>query len=51
MLEGWQNLALNEARILKMRYPDDKPESEKTYSSRVKVGKSKYQRTMVLKKM
>ncbi len=33
MLEGWQNLALNEARILKMRYPDDLPESEKTYGT------------------
>jgi hypothetical protein len=28
-----ENLALNEARILKMRYPDEKPESEKTYGT------------------
>jgi hypothetical protein len=32
-LEGWENLALNEARILKLRYPDDKPESKKTYGT------------------
>lgn len=33
VLEGWQNLALNEARILKMRYPDDNPDSEKIYGT------------------
>jgi hypothetical protein len=33
MLEGWQNLALNEARLLKSWYPDNKPESEKTYGT------------------
>jgi hypothetical protein len=32
-LEGWQNLALKEAIILKQRYPDEKPESEKTYGT------------------
>jgi hypothetical protein len=33
VLEGWQNLALNEARLLKSWYPDNKPESEKTYGT------------------
>jgi hypothetical protein len=33
VLEGWQNLALNEARILKQRYPDEKPDQEKTYGT------------------
>jgi hypothetical protein len=33
VLEGWENLALNEARILKSRYPDNKPDLEKTYGT------------------
>lgn len=33
VLEGWQNLALNEARILKSRYPDSSPDEEKIYGS------------------
>lgn len=32
-LEGWQNLALNEARILKSRYPDSSPDDKKIYGS------------------
>lgn len=31
-LIGWEQLALNEVRLLKITYPDDKPENEKTYS-------------------
>jgi hypothetical protein len=33
VLEGWENLALNEARILKSRYPDSSPDEEKIYGS------------------
>lgn len=32
-LDGWQNLALYEAKILKMRYPDISPDEEKIYGS------------------
>jgi hypothetical protein len=32
-LEGWESLAVTEAKILKIRYPDDKPEEEKTYGT------------------
>jgi hypothetical protein len=32
-LIGWENLSVNEARLLKLTYPDNKPEPEKTYGS------------------
>ena len=32
-LPGWEKLAAIEARNLKIKYPDDKPEEEKTYGS------------------
>jgi hypothetical protein len=32
-LLGWKNLAITEARLLKINYPDDKPEAEKTYGT------------------
>lgn len=32
-LIGWQELAVDEARILKSRYPDDRPDSEKLYGT------------------
>ncbi|MBD2667392.1 protelomerase family protein [Richelia sinica] len=32
-LIGWEQLAVREARLLKINYPDDKPEDEKTYPS------------------
>ena len=32
-LEGWKKLAANQAAMLKVRYPDNKPEAERTYST------------------
>jgi hypothetical protein len=32
-LEGWKSLASKEASLLKATYPDDKPESERTYGA------------------
>jgi hypothetical protein len=32
-LEGWKNLAIKETRLLKLTYPDDRPEAEKTYGT------------------
>jgi hypothetical protein len=32
-LEGWKVLATKEAALLKATYPDDKPESERTYGA------------------
>jgi hypothetical protein len=32
-LLGWKKLAINEARLLKITYPDEKPEAEKTYGT------------------
>ncbi|UKP01601.1 protelomerase family protein [Nostoc sp. UHCC 0870] len=32
-LLGWKNLAITEARLLKINYPDDKPEHLKTYGT------------------
>lgn len=32
-LIGWQELAVNEARLLKSLYPDNKPDDEKTYGT------------------
>lgn len=32
-LLGWEKLAAQEARLLKINYPDDKPEEEKTYGT------------------
>jgi hypothetical protein len=32
-LPGWEVLAAQEARLLKINYPDDKPEHEKTYGT------------------
>jgi hypothetical protein len=34
--KGYRELAVNESIILKQRYPDDRPEDEKTYSTIVK---------------
>ena len=32
-LPGWQSLAIQEARLLKINYPDDRPEAEKEYGT------------------
>ncbi|MBD2303602.1 protelomerase family protein [Nostoc sp. FACHB-190] len=32
-LQGWKKLAISEARLLKINYPDDKPEELKTYGT------------------
>jgi hypothetical protein len=32
-LTGWEDLAVQEARLLKANYPDDKPDAEKTYGT------------------
>ena len=32
-LTGWHKLAIQEARLLKLNYPDDKPEDDKEYGS------------------
>lgn len=32
-LVGWQELAVNEAKLLKMNYPDDRPDTEKLYGT------------------
>ncbi|SRR5579883_950729 len=32
-LDGWEQLAVYETRLLKLTYPDDKPEHEKTYGT------------------
>jgi hypothetical protein len=32
-LEGWKKLAANQAAMLKLRYPDNKPEPERTYNT------------------
>ena len=32
-LVGWQELAVNEARLLKATYPDDRPDLEKLYGT------------------
>ena len=32
-LTGWHKLAIQEARLLKLNYPDDKPEDDKEYGT------------------
>ena len=39
-LTGWEQLASQEVRLLKVRYPDDKPEGEKTYPTAYKQSQS-----------
>lgn len=35
-IPGWENLAVDEAKLLKSTYPDSKPDNEKTYSTCVR---------------